>query len=291
MARAVIEIGAETTSLLVAEAEDGSLKPLLERRQRLTAMRLGASALTTVIESEADRARQAGADSVVVTVAPELKGSHLYRGLERRLGNAGLGPLQVLTPAERGALSFLAIASERRAADEGVAAADPVAVIEIGATATTLAVGSPPRPRWWASRPLHTDRLRQSLLRSDPPSPGEMQVALEFARQQLATLKPPSCRDAYLGGPDSGLLALLLGDRIDIAACQRASEVLSVQLSEIVAARLGIDPQAAQLLPAMVVIVQAAIELIGQPLRVAHAGVAEGLLLKQDQEVGSHEPA
>lgn len=300
MARAVIEIGAETTSLLVAATEDGRLKPVLERRRQLIATRLGSRALTTLVESEAALAREAGAGSVLIAVAPELKGSHLCRGLRRRLNSVGLGPVQTLTAAERGALAFIGITSTAAwtAGEIAVAGGDiggdagAVSVVEIGPAATTIAVGKEGgRPQWWASRPLHAGRLRQSALRADPPSTADQTLALELARRQLATLKPPRCDEALLAGPGAGLLELLCGQRIDAETCRRAADRISHQLSEMVAARLDIEPAAARQLPGHLAIAQATSELIGQPLRIAHGGLAEGILVQQATEVGSHEPA
>lgn len=283
--RAVIEIGAETTGMLVAAAEDGRLKPLLERRQRLVAARLGTRALTTIVEAEAQRAREAGAASIVVAIAPELKGSHLARGLQRRLRVAGLGPVRILTPAERGALVFLGATAR-------VPGSEPVCVVEIGSAATTFAVGRPgQRPQWWASRPLNAGRLLRAGLRGDPPSAVEQTMARELVRRQLATLKLPAGTGAFLAGPSAGLLALLCGERIDTETCRRAASQLTGLLSEMIAARLDIEPAAARQLPALLAISEVAGELVGRPLRAVHGGLAEGLLFDRAAEIGSHEPA
>lgn len=290
VARAVIEIGAERTSLLVAESEADGLTPLLERHQDLVAARLGARVLASVVESEAALARQAGATSLHILVSPELRGSHLSRGLERRLQASGLGAPRMLTAVERGGLAFRGATSTLN--PPAGAGSATVAVVEVGMTATTFAVGRPGRrPHWWASRPLNGPRLVQAALRADPPSQADQTVGLEFARAQLATLKPPSCDRALLGGRNAGLLALLCGETIDAEACRRAGGELSGQLSEIVAARLDIAPPRARRLPALLTIAQAAGELLAQPLKVAHGGLAEGFLIHQAERIGSHERA
>lgn len=290
MVRAVIEIGAAATSMLVAASEDGRLRPVLERRLDLVATRLGARALASVVASEAALAREAGAASVLITLAPELRGSHLSRSLERRLQSAGLGPVHKLTAAERGTLSFRGVTTPFVDPAEGGKGA--ICVVELGTNATALAVGaSGQRPRWWASRPLHAERLLQSALRSDPPAPVDQVAAFELARSELSTLKPPAFRQTLISGPEARLLALLCGERIDSDACERAADRLGSRLSEIVAAELGIDPAEARRLPALLAIVRAAGELIGFPLRTTHGGLAEGLMLREAETVGSHEPA
>lgn len=276
--------------MLVAAAENGRVVPVLERRQDLPAVRLGARTMATLIEAEAALAREFGADSVTVALAPELKGSHLARGLRQRLSLAGLGPVVEFSPAERGRISFGGITAATAAGGEP---AGEVALVEIEESATNFAVGrAGERPRWWASRPLLPRRLLGSVLRGDPPGAREFEVGLSMARRHLATLKPPRCESACIAGPDAGLLALACGERIDRESLRRAERLVGDRLSEIVAAQLEIEPAAARRLPALLVIARAAAELLGQPLLVARGGLPEGLVLSgAESEVGSHEPA
>ena len=297
VARAVIEIGSEATSLLVASTQEGRITPLLERRQRLTATRLGARALAAVVESEAAIAGEAGAESVTVMVEPELRGSHLARGLDRRLRAAGFGPLRVPTAAERGSLTFrgataglagASAATESGSADLAAVAGAEVTVVEVGNAATTIAVGPPAgRPLWWSARPLSCARLMRTALRGDPPAPEHHLVALELARSRLSNLKPPAGRQVLLIGPDASLVALACGEAIDVAACERARSRYGLNLSEITAAQLGVEPPLGRRLPAALAIVQAVCELLDAPARIVHAGPAEGLLLNESEEVGA----
>lgn len=296
VARAVIEIGAEATSLLVASTEEGNLVPLLERRQALIAARLGARALTTVVESEVEIARRAGAESVQVLVDPELRGSHLLRGLERRLRPLGLGPIAAPTGTERAALVYRAALARLPEPAAGEAESRPaggaaeVTVVEMGLKATTIAAGKRARgPSWWAARPLHSTRLMTAALRGDPPSLSERAVALDLTRRQLANLKPPRSRHALLVGSDAALVALACGEQVDAATCEEARSYFGGMLSEIGAAQLGIELSAGRRLPAALTVAQAVCELLDQPVRIVPAGPAEGVLLNDPREVDADE--
>lgn len=285
--RAVIEIGSEVTSLLVASTEEGKIRPLLERRQELVAARMGARALSAIVQAEAATAREVGAESVAVMIEPELRGSHLVRGLDRHLHSAGLGPFRTPTAAERGSLTFRGATAEFAAS----APSSEIAVVELARHVTAIAVGRPGmRPRWWAARPLHGSRLLQTALRNDPPTLAEYEVALGFARRELANLKPPSSRQAVLIGADASLVALACGDFVDAVTCERARMRFG-HLSEISAAQLGVSLSVGRRLPAALAIVQAVSELLGHPVRIVHGGSAEGLLLSEAEEVGAGGPA
>jgi hypothetical protein len=281
VAQAVIEIGGESTKLFVAEVDHGELRPQLERRLEIEAERAGPQAMAAQVRELAELARVAGAESIHLVMAPELGRGYLARSLGRRLGAAGLGEARLLTPIERGRLTFLG-ATARTGSGK-------VAVVELGLTALSISAGlRGERAHWWASRPLASRELCRRLLRGDPPSRLELVRAEEEARRHLGNLMPPPCEEVLLAGEDAALLALVCGPSISREACEGALARYGGWLSEMLASRFDIPLAAAGRVPGLLVIGQALGELFARPLRHATGGLAEGVLIASTaREIGA----
>jgi hypothetical protein len=286
VAEAVIDIGSETTSVLVATTDAGRIKPVWERRYPMLASVAGARSLAEFVAREGLAAREAGAETLHVLLAPELRAGQMSRNLARRLQALGFGPLRSLTTAERSRLCFLG-ATACLAADPTTAAPEKrTAVIDLGDAFTSLAVGLPGKsPDWIASRPLNARHLTKSVMPSDPPPLHEQIAAADTARRQLSNLMPPAVETVLVTGADAGLLALVFGETIDTRSCAVVRRAIDGRLSEIVSAQFEIDLLAARRLPGLLAIVEAFTELLGRPLKVVHGGHAEGVLLHDRQEV------
>lgn len=289
VAHAVIEIGSEATKLLVADVDHGELKPQLERRLEFAAERVGPSAMADQVQGLADLAHEAGAVRIHLVMAPELARSYLARSLGRRLRSAGLGELSLLTPVERGRLTFLGATAgtwaKLRIGDTRAKQGEPstgaqVAVVELSTAFLSIAAGPQGgRARWWASRPLASKELSRRLLRGDPPGGLELLRAEEESLRQLGNLMPPACEEVFLVGEDAALLALVCGPRVEVGACADALARYGSWLSEMVASRFDIPLPAAARVPAVLVIAQAIGELFGKPLQIAAGALAEGVLI------------
>lgn len=297
MLQAVIDIGSEATSVLVASTAGGRVTPVLERHHSVLAARAGARGMTALVEREAAVAGEAGADAITVLLAPEMRGGHLSRGLTRRLDALGLGPVRVLTTAQRSRLCFrgaTASAVAGREAPSAVPAARPViggaadgqvAVVELGDAFVSFAVGKPGgRVEWLASRPLHSRRLVTAAMHTDPPTRAEQTAAAGIARRDVGNLKPPAVDEALMTGADARLLALVCGERIDDQACARARRAIDGRISEIVSAQFEIGLTAARRLPGALAVAEACAALLARPLRIVHGGHAEGVLLANLKE-------
>lgn len=290
MAQAVIDIGSETTSVLVAETDGGRISPLWESRYPMLPSLVGARGLAEFVAREAAGVDAAGAELISVLLAPEMKGGHLSRGLARRLDVLELGPLRSLTTAERSKLSFIGATTPAITASSSQCTnvQNRTAVVDLGDAFVSLAVGEAgSRPDWIASRPTNARELTRTTLRSDPPTLSEQIAAAEIVGRQLGNLMPPTVDSALLTGADAGLLALVCGKSIDAKACAMARRAIDGRLSEIVSAQFEIDLLGARRLPGLIVLVEAFVDLLGQPLQVVHGGHIEGVLLTDRQEVES----
>ena len=145
----VIDIGTNTTRLLVAEVSGGHLRTKLERRHFLSPFsEEGARALPSLLEREAAIARDSGAETMLSAATAALRGPGAAQGLGRICARVGAGRLRILTPGEEAALTFLGATS-----CEPGELPDSVSVVDVGGGSTEVAVGTPGGPpAWWARR-------------------------------------------------------------------------------------------------------------------------------------------
>ena len=277
----VIDIGTNTTRLLVAEVTDGRLRRRLERRHFLSAASAeAAEALPVLLEREAAIARDSGAEALLSAGTAALRGSRLARDLSRVCTRIGAGRLRILSPGEEAALAFLGATS-----CEPGDLPETVAVVDVGGGSTEVAVGTPGEPpSWWASRPVGSRRLTDRALRSDPPSRDQLAAARNAAARRFVGVEPPPTELALAVGGETTSLRRISGGRLDREAIVDLQERLRSAPSEVLGAELGLAPQRVRLLPAALAVLEAICELLPEPLRIAHGGAREGLALERGRQ-------
>src|ERR1044072_8595567 len=147
---AVVDVGANTLRLLVAEAGAGGISPVREERRR-TALgedveRLGTLTQEKIARSaeaarkEVKRARKLGAARIAIVVTSPWRNADNGPELVEALWQAtGIG-VRALSAEQEAELGYIgALASAR-------VDAHPVAVCDVGGGSTQLAVGSGPPP-------------------------------------------------------------------------------------------------------------------------------------------------
>jgi exopolyphosphatase / guanosine-5'-triphosphate,3'-diphosphate pyrophosphatase len=180
MVCACIDIGSNTTRLLVATPRDGGLRELCQQRAftRIGRAlrddgRIGGSKIDEVAEVVATQARtaeQLGACALkaVATAAIREAGNRddLVAAVRSRCGV----DVEVLTDGEEARLAFV---GATRALTEPVA--DSVAVVDVGGGSSELAIGTMDGGMTWsASLRLGSGTLADAYLRSDPPAVREL---------------------------------------------------------------------------------------------------------------------
>ena len=257
---AVIDIGTNTTRLLVAEVSGGRLEEVVQRRHFIAPIPGKERMLGELVEAEAALARAEGAEEVVVVGTAALRALPAVRTLERACERAG-GGLEILSERREAELAFLGATFGLEEAGE------PVAVVDVGGGSTEVAVGLPGEaPDWWASRPIGSRKLTDRALLDDPPSAEQIGAAL-----------------AVGGGAAS--LRRLCGPTLDRDRIAAAISTLCAGRAAEIAEGTGIAPQRARLLPAALVIIEALCDLVPEPLQLSRGGMREGLLLSRGLEL------
>ncbi len=286
MRRACIDIGSNTTRLLVAECEAGQL---LEVHQERSFTRIGRNLGTAGAIPQAKIAEVARVVGAQLQAARDL-GSVQVRGVAtaaiRRAANGaeltaavhqecGL-KVQILSGQEEARLAFVGAAQTLEHVP-----LSPLGVVDVGGGSSELVVGqAPDQVTWSTSFGLGSGDLADRFLRSDPPSQDELAQARSEIAQVLSGLDVPEPAEAVAVGGSASSLRRLAGPLLDADAFTRSLRLLATERATEVARRFALDLERVRLLPAGLLILQAASELFGTALQIGRGGVREGVLLE-----------
>lgn len=173
-------------------------------------------------------------------------------------------------------------------------------VIDLGGGSVELVVGEGERIAWRVSLPLGSGVIHDRYMPSDPPHPDELARAEAVVAQRLAAVAPPAPVGSVMacGGTAKTLLRvaqLLAGKasgrrRLSEHDFTVALDVLTAE-SAVTAARFGIEPERARILPAGGIVLREAMRRLGATeVQVSLYGVREGALWAWAQ-VGDAWPA
>lgn len=278
---AVVDVGANTLRLLVAEAEPGGLSRVHEERRRTSlgedVERLGSLTPEKIERSaeaarkEVRRARKLGAGRIAIVVTSPWRNADNGRELVEALGQAtGLG-VQALSAEEEAELGYVGalVATGTQTY--------PVAVCDVGGGSTQLAVGSGPEPAWLRSVELGSLRLTERCLHSDPPTRRELAAARDEAAAVLDALTPPLPAVALATGGTARGLRRSGYRRLDGPTLERAVEELAVLPVAERSKEAKVEIHRARTLPAGAIILARVQALLQVPLEVATGGIREGV--------------
>lgn len=284
--RACIDIGSNTTRLLVADCVGMELVDVHQervfthigrgRRPDGTISGEKIEEVANVVADQLRRARELGASEVRAVATAAIRdarnGASLASGVRRRCGI----DVEILSWQEEARLAFIGAARTLHinpTADLGV--------VDVGGGSSELVVGrAPDRISWAASLPLGSAELTNACVFSDPPASGELAAARREVETVLNALEVPRPAQASAVGGSAASLARLAGTPLHEAAFTRSLELLSDHPAEEVARRHGLEAERVRLLPAGLLILQAASRRFGLPLNVARGGLREAILLE-----------
>jgi exopolyphosphatase/guanosine-5'-triphosphate,3'-diphosphate pyrophosphatase len=132
---------------------------------------------------------------------------------------------------------------------------------------------------WSSSYRLGSGSIAEDHLHSNPPSSAELIAARAHACDVLGRVRVPAPDCGVAVGGSAASLRRLVGDVLEPAALEAAMTVLKGAPAADVARRYALDPVRVRLLPAGILILDAASQVLGQPLQIGHGGLREGVLL------------
>lgn len=296
MRLAAIDIGTNTTRLLVAEVDGPNLE-VVERRLEVTRLGEGVD-LGRVLSDLARRrtalvaafyvaaARGAGAVRTVVAATSAVRDASNRQEFVDELRELSGVELTILDGAEEGRLTFAGATSPLSPGS--------YVVVDIGGGSTETIVGSSEVEGVW-SADIGSVRLRERCLKSDPPTEAEVAAAHEFVRDALHETDRNVSVDAGAGliavaGTATTLAALVLGldeydpgvvnaTVLDIATVKSwRDRLLSMPVAEIVALPTML-PGRADIIASGVTILHGLMSHWGfESVTVSEADILEGLI-------------
>jgi exopolyphosphatase/guanosine-5'-triphosphate,3'-diphosphate pyrophosphatase len=193
---AVVDIGSNSTRLLIAEVDrsSGTVHEIL-RRSEVTRLgegldasgSLSEQAIGRVLATLADyrRAMQAhGASVNLAVLTAAVRDADNGAAFAARVRDDFDLDARVLTGAEEAQLTFLGATSEH-AGPEHAGTSTPTVVIDIGGGSTEFIVGRGPIAGFHVSLPVGVVRLSERHIRSDPPAGEELERLASDVRSTL----------------------------------------------------------------------------------------------------------
>jgi exopolyphosphatase / guanosine-5'-triphosphate,3'-diphosphate pyrophosphatase len=284
---ACIDIGSNTTRLLVAENDAERLRELLAER---AFTRLGSACdahseigshkiaeVAAIVARQVRLARELEVDSLRIVATAALRRTLNAPELARAIEVACGARMEILDAEEEARLAFAGAIGMLVRPPPG-----PVGVVDIGGGSTELVVGTVTAGvSWSTSLPVGSSVLTDTDLPSDPPTTAE----LAALRVKLATLfdgvDAPQPAAAYAVGGSATSLHRLVGAVLSHEALTRGLSALVSRPAAEAAPRLGLHAERARLLPAGILLLDAASRALGTPLELAGGGLREGVVLQQ----------
>jgi len=282
---AAIDIGSNTTRLLVAEPDDGQLRTVTQQR---VYTRIGKEAkkngkiaaekiaeVAEVVASQLRLAEESGAEvtKVVATAAiREAKNrDKVVKAIEKEAGHE----VVVLSEENEGRLAFLGATKSLGHPVEG-----RIAVVDVGGGSSEVIFGTVPEGvEEVRSFKIGSGSLTEELLESDPPSASEVRSLRDHISDFFEGVEFEQSEQAVAVGGSATSLRTLVGAVLEYETLERAVRVLSTDEIAEVAQRFELDARRVKLLPAGVLLLEKFSDLLGQPLQIGKGGLREGTIL------------
>ena len=281
-----IDIGTNTTRVLVAEARDGGLREVLQRRAftrlgrglapggSIPAARIAETA--SVVAEQHALAEQVGARTIRAVATAVIRRAANRDEFCAAIREHGGVEVCVLDGEEEARLAFLGATRTL-----GRPLPGRVAVVDVGGGSTEIAVGTlAGGVEWSCSFPFGSGFLADAYLGGDPPAPAELAAVRAHAAQALAGDRPRPGRRAR--SPSAAARPRCAGSSAQSSSAEslrRALRVLTSGPAADVAFRFDLDVQRVRLMPAGLLALDAAAQALGQPLQIGRGGLREGVLI------------
>jgi exopolyphosphatase/guanosine-5'-triphosphate,3'-diphosphate pyrophosphatase len=277
---ACIDIGTNTTRVLVARARNGRLEEVLQQKA-MTRLGRGLKTGGTLSSEQIELTARVVAEqrALAISVGAE-KIRTVATAVIRKAANKhefceAVGGVEILDGDEEARLAFIGATRTLGSPLPG-----RVGVVDVGGGSTEIAVGTlRTGVEWCASFDFGSGFLADSYLHSDPPAVSELQAVRAHAAGVLEGITPPPVQHAVAVGGSAASLRRLVGAVLEPETLQRALRVLSEAPAQDVARRFGLEAERVKLLPAGILALDAAAHTLGRPLQIGRGGLREGVLL------------
>jgi exopolyphosphatase/guanosine-5'-triphosphate,3'-diphosphate pyrophosphatase len=282
---AAIDIGSNTTRVLVAEPQEGQLRKVMEQRAytrigkeakqdgKITAEKV--AELADVVATQVRLAEELGAEAVRIVATAAIREADNGDEVAHEIASVCGMAVEVLSEHEEGRLAFLGATKTLGHPVEG-----DVGVVDVGGGSSEVVVGAVAGGvRSVQSFKIGSGALAEDFLANDPPSASEIRALRDHIGDFFDGVEVEQPEQAVAVGGSATSLRTLVGAVLEYETLERAVRVLAGDPIAEVAKKFELDPRRVRILPAGVLLLEKLSELLGQPLQIGKGGLREGIIL------------
>jgi len=282
---AAIDIGSNTTRVLVAEPQNGQLRKVMEQRaytridkasQHDGAIdRAKIDEVAEVVATQVRLAQEIGAEATRTVATAAIREAANRAEIVSEINRVAGVDVEVLSEHEEGRLAFIGATKTL-----GHPVGGEIAVVDVGGGSSEVVLGTvPDGARSVRSFKIGSGALADDLLSQDPPSPAEIRAVRDTISDFFADVEFDLPDQAVAVGGSATSLRSLVGSVLEYETLERAVRVLTGDPIADVAKRFELDPRRVRILPTGVLLLEKLSELLGQPLQIGKGGLREGVIL------------
>jgi exopolyphosphatase/guanosine-5'-triphosphate,3'-diphosphate pyrophosphatase len=282
---AAIDIGSNTTRVLVAEPIEGQVKKVMEQRAYTRINKAldqdGAicgekiEEVCEVVATQVRLARELGAQTIRSVATAAVREASNGEEAARAIAEVSGVPVDILSDEEEGRLSFIGATKTLGHPVQG-----KIGVVDVGGGSTEVIIGTVPggveKVRSWR---VGSGVLADELIASDPPSAAEIRKVRDRIDDIFKGVEIDHPAQAVAVGGSATSLRRLVGAVLEYETLERGIRVLCGDPAADVARRFELDPQRVRILTTGVLLLEKVSELLGQPLQIGKGGLREGVIL------------
>jgi exopolyphosphatase/guanosine-5'-triphosphate,3'-diphosphate pyrophosphatase len=283
---AAIDIGSNTTRVLVAEPQEGQLRKVMEQRAYT---RIGKASqhdgaidpekvaeVAEVVATQVRLAEELGAKAIRTVATAAIREAANRRDVVAQISRVAGVEVEVLSEHEEGRLAFIGATKTLGHPVEG-----EVGVVDVGGGSSEVVIGTVSEGlRSVQSFKIGSGLLADDFLSNDPPSAAELRAVREHIAEVFDGVKLEHPDQAVAVGGSATSLRTLVGAVLEYETLERAIRVLTGAPTREVAKRFELDPRRVRILPTGVLLLEKLSELLGQPLQIGKGGLREGVILE-----------
>ena len=282
---AAVDIGSNTTRVLVAEPQEGQLRKVMEQRAytrfdkdskrkgRITDAKI--AEIAEVVTTQVRLAEELGAEAIRIVATAAVREAKNAPEAANRIAEAAGLEVEILSEQEEGRLAFIGATKTLGHPVDG-----DIGVVDVGGGSSEIILGTVSGGvREVRSFKIGSGAVAEEFLTNDPPSAAEIRSLRNYIDDFFADVEVDEPAQAVAVGGSATSLRTLVGAVLEYETLERAVRVLTGDPIAAVAKRFELDPRRVRILPAGVLLLEKLSDLLGQPLQIGKGGLREGVIL------------
>jgi exopolyphosphatase / guanosine-5'-triphosphate,3'-diphosphate pyrophosphatase len=282
---AAIDIGSNTTRVLVAEPQEGQLRKVMEQRAYTqigadtkrdgTISSAKIAEVGEVVATQVRLAQELGAEAIRTVATAAIREAKNRKQAVKEVERIAGVEIDVLSEEEEGRLAFVGATKTLGHPVKG-----DIGVVDVGGGSCEIIIGTvADGVHWVKSFKIGSGALTDDFLQQDPPSASEIRKLRDHIDDFFADVDVPKPDQAVAVGGSATSLRTLVGAVLEYETLERGVRVLAGDPIADVSKRFELDPRRVRILPSGVLLLEKLSELLGQPLQIGKGGLREGIIL------------